>query len=181
MRDYAEKFSTPTVWLHWIIAIGMIAMLAFGLYIEEQPRSPDKGQLLGLHKSFGLIIFVIAVTRISWRYKNKFPKPLSLMPRWQKKLAKVTHWVLIIGTVLMPVSGIIMTVGVGHSVAFFGLELISGSGEKTESLAQLGHIMHGLGSKLIILFVVLHVVGAVKHQFIDKDGTISRMLGKHIK
>ena len=181
MRDYAEKFSGPTIWLHWIIAIGMIGMLAFGLYLEDLPRSPDKGWLIGIHKSMGLIIFVLAVTRISWRYRNKFPKPLSLMPKWQKKLAKLTHWVLIVGTVLMPISGIIMSVGGGHSVALFGLELISGSGEKTESLDNLGHIMHGLGGKLLILFVILHFVGAIKHQFLDKDETISRMLGKHIK
>lgn len=181
MRDYAEKFSMPTVWLHWIIAIGMISMLAFGLYIEDQPRSPDKGQLIGLHKSFGLIIFVIAVTRISWRYKNKFPKPLSLMPPRQRKLVKFTHWVLIVGTVLMPISGILMSVGGGHSVGLFGLELVSGSGVKTEFMEELGHIIHSLGSKILIFFILLHIAGAVKHQFFDKDGTISRMLGKHIK
>lgn len=179
MRDTFEKFSFPTIGLHWIIAIGMIVMLAFGTYIEELPRSPEKGQLIGLHKSFGILIFVLAVARIFWRIKNKFPTPISTLTRLQSILAKVTHWVLIIGTVMMPISGIFMSIGGGHPIGFFGIELIA-KGAGNESLGQIGHIMHGLGGKLMMLFIVLHLVGAIKHQFIDKDGTISRMLGKRI-
>ena len=180
MRDTFEKFSLTTVSLHWIIAIGMIAMLAFGLYLEDLPKSPEKGELLGIHKSFGVIILVVALLRIFWRAKNKFPKPLSTLANWQAKLAKFTHWFLIIGTVMMPISGVIMTIGGGRSIAVFGVELIAGSGEKIEALSQVGHIIHGLGGKLIILFLILHVIGAIKHQVFDKDGTLSRMAGRRV-
>lgn len=179
MRDTFEKFSHITISLHWIIAIGMIVMIAFGIYIEDLPRSPDKGELIGLHKSFGILIFVLAVIRIFWRIKNKFPTPISTLTKWQEIIAKLTHWVLIIGTVLMPISGVLMSVGGGHPIGFFGIELIAG-GEKIEALGKVGHIMHGMGGNLMILFIMLHVAGAIKHQFIDKDGTISRMLGKRI-
>ena len=181
MKDTFEKFNLTTVSLHWIIAIGMIAMLAFGLYLEDLPRSPEKGGLIGIHKSFGIIIFTLAVARIFWRIKNKFPKPLSTLTSWQAKLAKFTHWFLIIGTVMMPISGVIMSVGGGHPIAIFGLELIAGSEQKIEALSEVGHIVHGLGGKLIILFLILHVIGAVKHQIMDKDGTLSRMVGRRIK
>lgn len=180
MKDTFEKFGWPTIGFHWVIAIGMIALIVFGLYIEDLPRSPEKGELIGIHKSFGLIIFFLAVSRIFWRIKNKFPKPITKMPNWQEKLAKITHWVLIIGTVLMPISGVFMSVGGGHPVGIFGLNLISGSENKIEWLSELGHIMHGLGGKLLILFIVLHFVGAIKHQFFDKDRTLSRMVGRRI-
>ena len=180
MKDTFEKFTLTTVSLHWIIAIGIIAMLAFGLVIEDMPRSPEKGELIGLHKSFGVLIFVLAVARIGWRVRNKFPEPLSLMPNWQEKLAKITHWVLILGTVLMPISGVFMSIGGGHSVGIFGLELIAGSEDKIEVLSEIGKVMHGLGGKLLIGFIILHFAGALKHQFIDKDGTLQRMLGKTI-
>lgn len=181
MKDTFEKFSLPTIGLHWIIAIGMIAMLAFGLYIEDLPKGAEKGALMGTHKSFGIIILVLASARILWRIKNKFPKPLSVLPNWQEKLAKFTHWFLIIGTVMMPISGIMMTLGGGHSLNLFGLELIAASGEKIEALSEVGHIVHGLGSKLLIFFILLHSVGAIKHQIIDKDRTLSRMLGRRVK
>lgn len=177
MRDTNQKFTWPTVGLHWIIAVAMIGMLAFGLYLEEMPRGPEKGELMGLHKSIGITIFVFAIARIFWRFLNKFPKPISALSNWQQTLAKVAHWVLIMGTVLMPISGLIMSVGGGHSVGLFGLEIIAGTGEKIEALSKIGHVVHGLGSKLLILFVVLHFIGAMKHQLFDKDGTITRMLG----
>jgi len=177
MRDTHQKFTWPTVSLHWIIAIAIIAMLAFGLYLEDMPRGPDKGQLIGLHKSVGILILMFALVRVLWRYLNQFPKPLSTLTNWQEKLAKLTHWVLIIGTVLLPVSGILMSIGGGFGIGVFGFELVARSPDKNETLSQIGHVLHGVGGKLLILFVILHIVGAIKHQFIDKDGTLSRMLG----
>ncbi len=180
MKDTHEKFSLPTVLLHWLIAIPFIGMIVVGLILEDMERGPDKGALIGVHKSVGILILVFAVLRILWRIKNNFPKPLSEMPSWQKGLASLAHWVLIIGTVMMPVSGIIMSIGGGHPIGIFGLEIISGSEVQNESLSEIGHILHGLGGKLMILFVVLHIIGAVKHQRVDKDGTLSRMLGKTV-
>lgn len=180
MRDTHEKFTWPTIGLHWIIAIAMIAMLIFGLYLEDLPRSPEKGALIGLHKSIGLLVLLFAAIRVIWRYRNKFPTPLSSLPTWQENLAKITHWILIIGTLLMPVSGILMSIGGGHPVGVFGLEIIAGTGQENKLLSQIGDIGHGLGSKLLILFIVLHFIGAVKHQILDKDGTMSRMLGARV-
>jgi len=177
MRDSHTKFTWPTIGLHWIIAIAMIAMLAFGLYLEDMPRGPEKGELIGLHKSVGMLILLFALVRIVWRVLNKFPKPITPLVNWQAKLAKFTHWVLIIGTVLMPVSGMFMAIGGGHAVGIFGLEIIASSPDKIKVLSQVGHTAHGLSGKLLILFVLLHFIGAIKHQFIDKDGTLSRMLG----
>ncbi|WP_053981022.1 cytochrome b [Marinagarivorans algicola] len=179
MKDIHSKFSPITISLHWIIALSIIIMLVFGLYLEELPRSPEKGALMGLHKSFGTIILLLAVIRIYWRIKNGFPKPLSQGPNWQMTLAKFTHWVLITGTVFMPLSGIFMSVGGGYGLAVFGIQVIPKI-EAIEILGQIGGAIHGIGSKLLILFIVLHIFGAIKHQFIDKDGTIARMLGSKI-
>lgn len=179
MRDTHSKFTFTTVSLHWIIAIVMIAMLGFGLYLESLPRSPEKGELIGLHKSVGALLLILAVARIYWRFLNKFPKPISDLTNWQKTLANVAHWFLILGTVFMPVSGIMMSVGAGFGLSVFGFEVFA-RGDKIELLNQVGHIIHGLGGKLLIAFVLLHIAGAVKHQMIEKDGTISRMLGKKI-
>ena len=181
MRDTFEKFSLTTVSFHWIIAIAIIAMLAFGLYIEDLPRSPEKGELMGIHKSIGVLILVVASLRIIWLMINKFPIALSSMPVWQERIAKLTHWVLILGTVFMPISGILMNIGSGRALSVFDYKLMAGSGEKIELLSDIGRIVHGFGSKLLILFVVLHILGAIKHQFIDKDGTISRMAGRRVK
>ena len=77
----------------------------------------------------------------------------------------------------MPISGLMMSIGGGHSIGVFGLDIFTSSGEKIEFLSQAGHIGHGLGAKVLMFFILLHIAGAIKHQLIDKDGTISRMLG----
>jgi len=87
---------------------------------------------------------------------------------------------LLFGTLLMPISGILMQLGEGRAIAFFGLELIAASGVENEIIEKIGEVGHGLGSKLMILAVALHIAAALKHHFIDKDGTMTRMLGKHV-
>lgn len=180
MRDSHNQFTPVTVGLHWIIAITMIVMLVFGLYLENLPRSPEKGELIGIHKSIGALVLVLALVRIYWRYLNKFPKPISDLPQWQEKLVSIAHWFLILGTAFMPISGMMMSIGGGFGLSVFGLEIVARGGEKNELISEIGGAVHGLGGKLLILFVLLHIAGAVKHQVMEKDGTISRMLGKRI-
>jgi cytochrome b561 len=178
MNKSYEKLPSITIGLHWIIAIAIIAMLAMGIYVEDLPRSPEKGDLIAIHKSIGVIILVLALIRIAWRVISKYPEQLGEASKWQEIIAKLTLLVLILGTVMLPASGIAMSIGGGHGLAVFGIELIARTGEKMETLSQLGHIMHGLGGNLLIAFVVLHIAGAIKHEHIDKDGTLSRMLGR---
>lgn len=180
MKDQADKFSGITVLLQWVIALTMIGMLAFGLYLEELERSPEKGALMGWHKSIGVLLLIFVVPRLIWRFMNGMPKAASVMPAWQHRAASAVHYILLFGTLLMPLSGILMTYGGGHPLEVFGLELLA-QGEGNELIDKIGHIGHGLGSKLIIAAVVLHVAGAIKHHFIDKDATLARMFGKRIK
>ncbi|MCV6626106.1 MAG: cytochrome b/b6 domain-containing protein, partial [Cellvibrionaceae bacterium] len=103
--------------------------------------------------------------------------------------AKFIHWTLIIGTVLLPVSGMMMSGAGGHGLGIFGLELLAENFDPnnpeevipySETLAGLGHELHGLGGDLMIIAIVLHVVGALKHHILDKDGALRRMFGARI-
>jgi cytochrome b561 len=180
MNSSHYKLPLTTIGLHWMIAFAMIAMIVLGIVVEEMERSPEKFQLMGLHKSIGILILLLALVRLGWRALSKYPEPLSEMAKWQEILSKLTLLVLLLGTVLMPVSGIIMSIGGGHAVAVFGFELVAKTGEKIEVLSKIGHVMHGLGGNLMIAFILLHIAGAFKHERIDKDGTLSRMLGRSI-
>ena len=180
MKDQANKFSGITIGFHWVIALAMMGMLGLGLYLEDMPRGPEKFALVGWHKTIGVMILLIAVPRVIWRLSNGMPHAASIMPKWQARSASIVHWFLLIGTVMMPVSGIMMTAGGGHPLDFFGVQLLA-QGDKIPVLDQAGHILHGLGGKLILLAVILHIAGAVKHHVVDKDGTLRRMLGATIK
>ncbi len=174
----AARLPRLTIGFHWVIALLMIGNLISGMVLEEMERSPDKSQLGGLHKSVGALILVLAVLRILHTLKQGLPQPLTPAAQWQLNMARWIHLLLLAGTVLMPISGMTMTLAAGHPLPFFDFELIAGSGEKIEWLSKLGHAIHGGGANLIILALLLHIAAAVKHSVIDKDGTMQRILGR---
>lgn len=174
-----RKLSGTTISLHWLIAIGMIGSLIFGLYVEDLPSTPDSGELIGLHKSLGLLVLLFALIRLWNTTKTGFPAPLSVATKRQQKMAKAVHLLLLAGTILMPLSGILMSVGGGYPVGFFGIGIIPAQ-EENELLSQLGHITHGLGGNIIIATIILHTAAAIKHSVIDKDGTLRRITGRPI-
>jgi len=173
----ANKLSKTTILFHWIVGLMFITVLAVGLYVEEVPKGPEKWEILGLHKSFGFIVLMLAVARIVWRFKEGAIESGSVMSRAQEIVAKSVQHILLLGTVLMPVSGLMMSIGSGRSVDVFGVELLA-AGDKIEWVAGAGHSIHEIVSKILILVILLHIAGALKHQFKEKDGSISRMLGR---
>lgn len=184
--DSPTRLSPNTLALHWIVAVMMIGLLAAGVYMAETSAY----WLYPWHKSLGVLILLFVIARIAWRIRNGWPKPVSDYTTVEKLLAKIVHWLLIIGTALMPISGFMMSAMGGHGVAFFGLELIAPNPDPTNpqeviplnaALAQVGHALHGWGGNLLIGAIVLHVVGALKHQLIDRDGTLKRMLGDEVR
>ena len=184
--DTASKLSPNTLLLHWIVGIMVISLLSTGIYMEEN----DVYALYPWHKSFGVLIVGFVVLRVLWRIKNGWPSPVSNYTRIERLLSKTIHYLLIFGTILMPVSGFLMSAMGGHGVDFFWLfELFARNPDPTNpkesialnsTLASLAHQAHGLGGNIIILAIVLHIAGALKHHIIDKDGTLRRMLGAKV-
>ncbi|EAR62096.1 cytochrome b [Neptuniibacter caesariensis] len=174
-----NKLTHTMVGLHWLVALMMIGSIAFGIYIEELPRSDIKFEYIQLHKSIGILVLIFAIIRIVNTSKNGLPSQLGTPKKRQDQIAKIAHIVLLAGTILMPVSGVMMSIGGGHSVALFGLNLIP-SGEKIEWLGSMGYALHGIGGKLMIAAILLHIAGALKHSLINKDGTMRRMMGKAV-
>lgn len=173
----SKSLSKQTVIFHWITGILFIAVFVIGLQLEGMPRGPEKGELMGLHKSLGLIVLLAALVRLVWRMKEGAIKSVAVLTRTQEIAAKSVHHFLLLVTLAMPISGAVMSVAGGRSLDLFGLELIA-AGEKTEWLQSAASFIHVNSVNLIILAFALHVLGALKHQFVDKDGTLSRMLGR---
>lgn len=179
MRDAPEKFSGMTVALHWLLAVAMIAMLVFGLILEEMERGELKSALMWWHKGLGVALLAFAAGRLFWRLGNGMPTAVAPLPSWQETAAKATHWFLLLGTLFMPISGIMLSLGNGRAIDVLGLFTIP-AGDKNELLHEIGEVVHGAGGKLLLIAIALHVAGALKHHLIDRDGTMRRMLGARV-
>ena len=179
MKDTREQLSAMTVGLHWLIAAAIIGMLAFGLYIDGLERSPERTSLMDLHKSIGVTILALACLRMLWRWRNGFPVLLGQAPRWQKAAAHAVHGLLLLATVLMPLTGILSSIGGGHGLPLFCLTLVADDGVRQETLHAIGET-HGAIAWILIVLIGIHVAAALKHQVIDRDGTMRRMWGRRI-
>ncbi|MGL5408803.1 MAG: cytochrome b [Shewanella sp.] len=175
--DKRKTYSKTSIALHWVTGLAFITVFLFGDYLSDLPRGPEKLELLTLHKSFGVVILLIALARIGWRIKEGAIVPASQMPAWQQHAAKAIHGLLMLATLAMPISGIAMNIGGGRALEVFGYTLVA-AGESLPWLQELGSAIHKTAPPLIIAIVLLHILAAIKHQVIDKDATIARMLGR---
>lgn len=174
--DTPERLSRVTVALHWIVAVSFIAMLIFGNVIEDMERSPEKFQLLGLHKAFGVTLLVLIVLRIVWRMFQGFPTSQFEAKAWQHRLAIGAHVALLAGTLVMPISGVLMSVSNGRAVNVFNLFSIPGWIEPNKGIASVAHTVHGLAANVLIALIALHVAAALWHHLVRKDEVLRRML-----
>lgn len=175
---------TPTTYdpvsryAHWGIAVAMIGMIAMGIYIfKVMPPGADKGALIGLHKSVGVLVLLIGGWRVTRRLKLGFLPTASPAPKWQDLTARMVHWVLLAGIVVMPLSGLLGSFFGGRATPIFGVTVLP-AGPKIEMLNSLAFAIHGLFVPLTIAALALHILGALKHHLIDRDATLLRMIGR---
>lgn len=161
----------------------MITLLSTGVFMAETSTYA----LYPWHKSFGVVIALFVIVRVFNRIKNGWPAPVRDYSTLEKTLSHAVHWLLIIGTVMMPISGFLMSALGGHGVDLFGLELVARNPDPTNpkeviahngAIAGFAHSIHHWAGYAIIAGVGLHIAGALKHHIVDKDGTLRRMLGQ---
>lgn len=181
--DTQNQLSPITRALHWLVALTILTLLTVGFYMTTY----EVWALYPIHKAFGVLALLIILPRIVWRLKNGWPTPVREYPTWEHKLALVTHWVLILGTLIMPISGFLFSGAGGYGVDVFGLVLVPPNHNPTNpseampynaAVSELGSTVHGVVGYLMVLAIFLHIAGALKHHIIDKDRTLLRMLGK---
>jgi cytochrome b561/polyisoprenoid-binding protein YceI len=179
-----QRYTAVAIALHWIIAVLIIGMLVFGFILDGMDYGPGspKMALVQIHKSIGITILLLSVARLIWRLMNP-PPPEPPMPQWQKLLATTVHVFLYVLIIAMPLSGWIMaSASIAHDTRFFGtleVSLPGFSGMPTDDRNAIDDLFHNVHFQLawvIIVLLGLHLAGALKHQFIDKDGLIARML-----
>lgn len=182
MKDSGDRLSLFTIVLHWTVALVVIFLASTGLYMVEN----EAWDLYPIHKSIGVLIFAVILVRVAWRLYNGLPKPVGNYAKYQHFLAVVTHWTLLIATVIMPISGMMYSGFSGHGFGIFDLVLVETNHDPNvewgvipynETLSSVGQRVHSAAGYILIAALALHLIGALKHHIMDKDRTLVRMLG----
>lgn len=173
MAEPRNRYSIVSLILHWLIAALVVTQVAL-ITVYESTESRD---FVNAHKSVGLTILVLTLVRLGWRIANPaIPLP-DTMRRWEKWLARATHVVFYAFLIGMPLVGWAASSAAGRDVQWFGLFPwpllpIAGGREMAGQLMD----MHELAAKALYVLIALHVAGALKHHFIDRDNVLHRMV-----
>jgi cytochrome b561 len=174
----ATRYTKTAIWLHWVIALLIIFLLFPGHELIEVRRGGDLSDWQPTaHASLGMLVLLLTLVRITWRFANPPPALPDHMPRWQMMASHALHSLFYVLMLALPLTGLMALQGFGaqrlnpEAVGFFKLFSLYG-------LPDLGHWTeeaHELSGQAAKLLLALHIFAALKHQFWDKDGLLSRM------
>ncbi len=175
MTSEAIRYSEVARILHWLIA-GLI-VLNFVLHELAEEAGSDVIELAiwANHKSVGMTVLMLAVIRLNWRFTHPAPALPATMPSWQVMVSKVTHVVLYALIFIMPLSGWLYSSASAYSVSWFNLFVFPDLVWDNESLAESFEEVHEIGANVMFVLALLHILAALKHAVIDRDGVLSRM------
>ena len=182
--------------MHWLIGLAIIFMLILGIFMTDIPKEAPRQSSVDIcklwiytwevitaesprsfyfnfHKSIGVTIFILVLLRIYWRFTHKPPALLATMKPWEKRFATAAHHGLYLLMVLIPLTGILMSIGSKYGIKWFGIKIISGIDSKP--MRELFSEFHEIFGQVLLVIVIFHILGAIKHSIFNQDGTLRRM------
>ena len=168
------RYTSPAIGLHWLLALLIVGTFSMGLYMQDLPISPSRLKLYSWHKWAGVTILLLSAVRLAWRLSHRPPADVA-MPAWQARLAHGVHHTLYALFFIVPLLGWAYSSAAGFPVVWFGVLPLPDFVPVDKALAEAIKPWHERSAMLMAALVLLHVAGALKHQFIDRDGLIARM------
>ncbi|WP_174279018.1 cytochrome b [Sphingomonas bacterium] len=181
---HGRRYSLGAIGFHWLIAALIIYNIYLGLRMDRI-TGMDRFTLFQLHKSIGITVLALSVLRLGWRLAHRPPAYPSTMKRWERAAATTTHWTFYGLMLVMPLTGWVIVsasplnlptllykliplphLGIVHDQA---MPVRMAIGDKVATT-------HMLLAYLFGALILLHVAAALKHQFVQRDGVLWRIV-----
>ena len=184
MAKAHNRYSAVAIVLHWVIA----GLILFNLYLALQfdgLRGLAKFEAFQLHKSVGLTVLALSIVRVVWRLGHRPPPLPEAMPEWQKRVSSLTHLAFYAFILITPLLGwaIVSAAQIRIPTLLWGaipiphLPILSDLPmDQRKGVSGAFSEAHELMSWLGAALIALHVGAALKHQFVDRDGVLGRMV-----
>lgn len=181
IHNSSSRYGAVAKSFHWVIALGIFIAFPLGIIAHDAPyetteQLAQKAQLFSVHKTIGVVVFLAALARILWALTQTRPAPLHPERKAETFVAEFVHFALYGALVVVPLSGWVhhaATVGFAPILWPFGqgLPFVPTS----ETLSKVASELHDLSKTILLVTVLLHIAGALKHVIIDRDDTLARM------
>lgn len=197
MNATVQKYSKSAIILHWLTALLIFALFGLGWYMTSLPQKAPKSTTLdlfnlgfytmqfseaisprtfyfNLHKSLGITLLVLLALRMVVRIRQGYPAFPATMQAWEVKLAELTHRLLYVLMIAVVFAGFGTALYSKYGIRWFGLPVAAGL--DNSGLRDIYREFHEVLGWTMLVIIVLHILAALKHKFVDKDKVMDRML-----
>ena len=178
------RYDAIAIGLHWLIALGILTLIAIGLTMTQMDLGPmAKFRLYQLHKSIGITVLFAAILRVLWRLTHRPPPLPAAMPVLERKAADGAHLALYAFLFFLPLTGWALVSASPFNIptVLYGLVPwphlpVLSTLEDKAPVEHMLKLIHGKAAWLLIALVAVHAAAALRHHFILRDGILRRML-----
>ncbi len=178
VRNSADRFGVVTIGVHWLVAATVFGLFGLGYwmvdltyYDEWYRKGPD------IHRSIGILLMMVMVLQLGWRFLNPVPRPLPNHSRFEVLAARGAHLLLYVLVFVAMISGYLISTADGSSISVFDWFDVPSVTGRTEDLVDTAGLVHYWSTWALVVLAGLHGLAAIKHHLIDRDNTLRRMLG----
>lgn len=177
LNNSNSKYGLISISIHWLVAVTVFGLFGLGLWMTSLTYySPWYQKAPVLHMALGVILFLVMLFRVFWRFKSPAPAPLETHSGLIRLLSKAGHLVIYALLFVVMISGyLIFTADGDPIVLYWGIKLPALVHGLPQQADRAGEI-HFYAAWLLVLTALGHGAAAVKHHFFDKDATLKRML-----
>lgn len=176
LRNTQSRYGLVSQLFHWLVVALILAQYAWAWRIDNAEGFRVRLELVTQHKTIGMTVLALALLRLLWRIFNRPPSLPGGMRGWERVAAKAGHWALYGLIFAMPLSGWLYSSAAGLGDYWWGPVNFPSLVESSERLEDLFGRVHETLAWALAIMAGVHVLAALRHQFLLKDGLMRRML-----
>ncbi|MFT7404872.1 cytochrome b [Zhongshania sp.] len=178
-KNTRSRYGWVSVGIHWLMAMVVIGMFALGIWMRQlsyyDPWYQDGPTI---HKSIGVLLFILLLARIGWRSINIRPKDDPVLKKWERTTAHLTHFAMYGLMLMLMTAGYLISTADGRQIEVFNFFSVPATLHGIENQEDIAGEIHEILAWALILLAGVHALAALKHHFINRDSTLLKMLGR---
>jgi len=177
IRNTSERYGAVAKALHWGLAVLILGLVWLGwVLVDLGYYSPWYQVASTSHEALGMLVLALAAFKLVWMLYSPGPAPQPELAPWERGASRLVHGALFLSMFLIPVTGYLVSTSDGAAVAMFDWFEVPAVVPVSTALRDGAIDVHAYGAYSVLALAVLHAGAALKHQFVDHDGTLKRML-----
>ncbi|MCF2948187.1 cytochrome b [Paraglaciecola aquimarina] len=175
LKNSNNQFGLISKLVHWISALMLLTLFAVGFWMVDLSYYSEWYRVAPYyHKAFGLLLFALTLFRITWKFATPQPDTIAKSST-ERTFARLGHIALYIAMLVIMMSGYLISTADGRGIELFSIVTIPSMGELIPNQEDVAGVIHEYAAYTIMVLIVGHITAALKHHFIDKDETLTRM------